>query len=593
MTALSSPPSPDEVSHFQSMLAEFRRLSVEPRGEADRFQFLCDQMFTVFSASGIWEADREHDRLLPGDDNLDTGNPAFHPPDVFMNTMVKLASDPENLRGYYGGFARDDLRSAVQEFLRRTGLLSADQTVDVVAGAGTVHLYDLLCRHLVRRPNDVVLSAHPFYGFFLPHAERSGGQTRLVRPDDGYRCSGSLVASSISAVNDELHQGWATTVGHRFRAFLTDAAPHLGLCVPPLWVEEVGRALDRVRTWPDFPEQCDGEVLDLLGPLLAEVGLPWPALARVGKLPTVPRVVAWMHINPSQGGDVYGQEHVSALAEVLRYAQVPPIEDLAYHSVRIQLGELGSFFRTGVPTYQLLGLSKPFGLANCRVGLLVTDTDDGYQLGRLVETSAGWMPTFHQIALRDLLADKEVERYLRENSSASQDSYAAKCTVALAVLRGRRHDPTLSEDGFAHVSRIADETAEELFGPFGSYPHAAGVPIRSLVDDFLADGLSAWLSVPRPPEAGFFVMADCTSLITSELGRALDLRSAFDVFALFTHFAGVRTIPEEAMTVASLSTDTKLLRLSFSVPSRTWVHACFLIFLLLRRLTEQTSHIDR
>lgn len=583
---LSIPPRHGDVIRFRALLADFRRRNTVPRGETDRFQFLCDQMFTVFGTSGIWTAHREKERVLLADDNLDTGNPCWHPPDDFLKNMLKLLSDPENLRRYYGGFAREDLRDAVRSFLQHYGLLTPDHAVDVVAGAGTVHLYDLLCRHLVRRNNDVMLSAHPFYGFFLPHAERSGGQTRLLRPDDGYRCSPQLLATSIDAVNDKLHVGWATTVVHRTVLFLTDVAAHFGTNHERSWTRAVVDAIGHLSAWPRHPDRCDEVFIAILEPFFAELGLSWSSLARVGRLPTVPRVVAWIQINPTQGGDVYRQDHVTALSTVLHSNSVAPIEDFAYHSVRVSLDKLGTFFRTGLATYQLLGLSKPFGLANCRVGLLVTDTDSGYQLGRLVENSAGWMSTFYQIALRDLLSSVEIHEYLRWNSDDSPDSYAKRCDLALAALRGHSHGPAASEDVVAQVRRLTYEVAGEFLPSTDTATGGCDSQTSSLVEEFLQDGLTAWLSIPRMPDAGFFIMADCRPLLRSALGRALDLRCAFDAFALLTYFVGVRTIPEEAMTVAPMAADTRLLRLSFSVPTRMWVRACFATFVRLRQLTQ-------
>ncbi|MFD4657087.1 hypothetical protein ACFWP2_15835 [Kitasatospora sp. NPDC058444] len=590
-----------QLSAFRAMLDAFHRRAAAPMGDIERFEFLSHEMFDVFLPSGALGARHEDfllGGLLPSENSLDTGNSYWPAPPDFLAGLTRAAGDPDGLRGYYGPLAQDGLADAVRAFLKAEAAIPAD-TLDVTVGAGTVHLYDLLCRHLVRRAGDVVLSAHPVYGFFIPHAERADGRTLLLRPDDGFRCTPELLHGSIRAIEDDLLADWRDTAAARTELWLSGLLTRLGVRGGRALVVAGARRIAATRAWPERPRDCDALVRALLSPLLAEAGLDWDHAVAAGRLPNPPRVVAWLHINPTQGGDLYRQPQVDRLAEVLADTGVTPVEDLAYHSIRAPLPEIGSFLRTGTPAYQLLGLSKPLAIADCRLGVLVSPPGTAAALGRLVETSVGWVPAYLQAAVRDVLTSPRTGPTLDWQSHGSPDGYAEKAALAAATLRGfRRAGPPGHRVRAARVAVICADLAAELTARLRAHGRSPGAAdatgslaaasgsARSVAADFddagsvarfLDRGLGRWLTVPREPETGFFVMADCGPLLASELGRALRLTCSFDVFALLVHFMGIRTIPEEVMTVRGAAPPARLLRLTFGVAETTWVRACFLI----------------
>ncbi|MET9499462.1 aminotransferase class I/II-fold pyridoxal phosphate-dependent enzyme [Streptomyces sp. NPDC006552] len=579
-----------DLARFNSLLEDLYSRSTVDMGDIERFEFLSNNMFNVLLPSGALGSNwREFlfGGLLESENSLDSGNPYWPAAPEFLNEIVRSVSDMDRVRGYYGPQAQERLCDAVRSFLKAEGEIPS-ANLDVTVGAGTVHLYDLLCRHLIRRDGDVVLSAHPIYGFFIPHAERAGGRTVLLEPDNGFRCTPDLLYTSIRSLERDKVAQWTKSAAAQVEVWLAALLSRLGHSASPDLLDAARAEVASVPQWPDRPREIDSVLQRLLSPLLARFGLDWETATAAGRLPTPPRVVTWLHINPTQGGDLYRQSEVDELAEVLTEAGIVPVEDLAYHSIRAPLSEVGSFLRSDIPAHQLLGLSKPLGIADCRVGLLVSTPGLGKPLSRLVETSVGWVPTFVQTALQHVLASPHIGQRLTWQSEHAPDSYAAKATLALATLKGV--DKSESPDVRARAAAICRETAGTLIDR-GEGSLSADV-VRSSMERFLASGLSQWFSVPRQPESGFFVMVDCAPLLKSDVARRLGLSCAFDVFALLVHFFGVRTIPEEVMSVRGREEPATLLRLTFGIPEQTWVRALLLIHIgleILANLTEPAN----
>jgi hypothetical protein len=114
-----------------------------------------------------------------------------------------------------------------------------------------------------------------------------------------------------------------------------------------------------------------------------------------------------------------------------------------------------------------------------------------------------------------------------------------------------------------------------------------------IVHDFVADGLSRWLTLPYVPEAGFFTVVSCRPLLESGLLQKLGMENpcAFDVFALLARALGVRTIPEEGMRPAH--SRTHLLRMAFSPSPKVLIESLFTTYVSLRFLEQsQTTEVE-
>jgi hypothetical protein len=285
-------------------------------------------------------------------------------------------------------------------------------------------------------------------------------------------------------------------------------------------------------------------------------------------------------------GVPYPREAIVRLGEVLSAAGVAAIEDFAYHSVRAPGAGLHTLQGLVPRCYTLFGLSKPFGLANIRVGVMLVAREDVKRIERLVENVIGFTPLVAQrTAAAALTAGGDAARsYLDTASNDPENGYSARLNLFVAMLRGRPHRTVPGADpAEGRIARLARNLLEAK--------RAAGVEVSGgpahdaeLVEDFLATGLSRWLDLPYEPECGFFAVVSCRPLLASGLLERLGLPQprAFDVFAFLAYALGVRTIPEEGMAPAHR--DTHLIRMAFSVTPQVLVESLFTIYLSFRHL---------
>jgi aspartate/methionine/tyrosine aminotransferase len=86
-------------------------------------------------------------------------------------------------------------------------------------------------------------------------------------------------------------------------------------------------------------------------------------------------------------------EHLGRLGEVLGRHQVAAIEDMSYHSIRSAPEDSGTLLDHHPDTYVLFGLSKPFALANLRIGLLWIPRAEAEPVRRALEATVGFVYT--------------------------------------------------------------------------------------------------------------------------------------------------------------------------------------------------------
>ncbi len=215
------------------------------------------------------------------------------------------------------------------------------------------------------------------------------------------------------------------------------------------------------------------------------------------------RVVGLVHINPNLYGAAYGEEEVEELSELCADRGIVLIEDLAFFPLGAKQGRapLASALGRRCRVVSMLGLSKPFGLANARLGIAVTDEELAERLVRRVETTIGFVPRSPQLALGEMLGgDLDLlDQFLEEKNRG----YMAHRNVMLAGIRE----------------------------------------------------LSDWLEVVHEPEWGMFCMTDCSGMVE----RIEGVNDGFDAFEFLVRKCAVRSVPMELFGI-----DRPELRLSYS-----------------------------
>ncbi|PKO31816.1 MAG: hypothetical protein CVU34_16640 [Betaproteobacteria bacterium HGW-Betaproteobacteria-7] len=487
-------------------------------------------------------------------DNLDTGNSYHEPFPAFTDSLHLDVTGADSSRLYHGPEAIEELVISARAFAEQAGLVSAAtaESLDVVAGMGTVHLYDSVCRLVIERPGDGVIVPTPTYGFFLPQIERAGGDVIPLSIQDGVRVHPADVAKLIVQSN-----------AHRLAMWRAELRPKLELA-KLRWPEEVnwdalGISLQTVQTQQEADSLLAEYVL-LLG-------------KQVSKALSPPRVVGFLQINPHVSGLTMSEADVLGIAEILATCEVVAIEDLAYHSMHLSLTDytVASFLKGPATAYTLVGFSKPYSVAAHRVGVLLT-RQPIQPLQRLIESSVGFVSPAVQKAMAAVLgAGKQQLMSYHDNARSNPlEGYAFKRDVLLALIQGQE-SAVNSENRAKVFGRIERELDALLFG--------LGVE-QQVVSRFMKRGLSDLLRVECVPQAGIFVLVSCRPFLQLRWVQALNLTSSFDFFAWAAFFTGVRSIPEEAMGGLS---ECHILRLSLSPPVATLVVAAFLVWLAADR----------
>ena len=563
--------------------------------ELARFIFLCDSMFGEFTSQNRG-ADLGATNIdwIPASGNLDTGDSGFPPPDAAISEFVDRRAAEDELSRYVGPEPDARLARALTEFIEAHGFELAGHLdrLGLAVACGTVNLYDAVCKDLVQQPGDTVLMPSISYGFFLAQPYRVGGRVEAVECHSSGRVAASVLAQHMSECNARLYEEWWPD--RRYHTYIAlRTARQRGL----LRLPDDRRAVENiVETLVGSLDHGPVEGRKVLQervrslPVSGDTQLTDPR-RDITHLIRPPMVRAWLHINPSVAGYVYSPDELDEVGEVLTTGGATAIEDFAYHSIRVAGKEIHTLQGRVPRCYTLFGLSKPFGLANVRIGLMLVAREDVKRIERLVENTVGFVSLAAQrTAASALSADGDNARtYLLRASEDAENGYEARLQMLLLMLRGNAGERVIEPNA------VAERVTSLALGLLAA-KRAAGTDVtgdatrdEDLVERFLAEGLARWFVLPFTPQAGFFVVVSCRPLLESGILQKLGMMKpcAFDVFAFLAYALGVRTIPEEGMRTAH--SDTHLLRMAFSPTAKVLVESLFTIYVSLLFL-EQIGH---
>jgi aspartate/methionine/tyrosine aminotransferase len=551
----------ENIRKFCSLLERFWE-EVNALEGTDRFIRTLDHMFGTFVLE-------QQEGGLPMGGNLDTGDAhgeAFPP---FTRALSQHFSDRVEIKKYYGPEALSEVKRGVKSLGRMLGLAPAEvlEQHNVVVGAGTVNLYDVACRQLIRRRRDAFLLPTPTYGFFIPQIRRTGGVPLFLAGQESYRLSSDEIAHAADQYNAARLKEWRL----EWKGLLTVFSHELSLRynVDPIEISDVCLRQD-LRALTD-PEEIDRRIAEALHSFgLGEDVLNHPDLTP----PTPSRVVGLLHINPNVCGYAYGEDEVRGIANVCAQRGITIVEDLAYYPIQCTVNpkEISSVMNQTCPALVLMGISKPFAVANMRLGVGLAKEPIASRLMRRVENSIGFVSRPLQLALADMLlaGDEALECFLEKGNSESDGGYQRKLKLIYFGLEGWSSQRLSTKDKEMSEAVFREEIFQFHDGP--------------IAREFFEVGLSPWLEPVFDPDWGLFVIVDCQRAIRRFSGSRLPIRSSFDVFALLAFFCGVRSIPGETMGLEKNGAEHQLLRLSFSCATSVLVKALYVAWVGLSKL---------
>jgi len=326
-----------------------------------------------------------------------------------------------------------------------------------------------------------------------------------------------------------------------------------------------------------------------------------------------------LHVNPTVFGSVYEEHDIVPLVDILRRHNITVVEDLAYALIQLQSQKRLHSFLPHLPdsTCVLLGLSKPFAIANVRAGVLVARPQIIDSVTHRVSISVGHVSSMIQGALLAMVEAPvdSMKRFLQHNAFNGIDGYVLKRDVMIACFEGTsstdkigeqrkpiiqkvlmkqlreflasQYAETVSTDAGTQAVTVPGTTPHQHFTKWWARRVRTGLPDDDmLVNVFCKTGLNRYFEVTFVPDAGFFLIVDSKKLIAQSQGHSWAMNSSMDVFFFLRTIFDVRLIPEEVMGDFNEIGKKTCLRFTFSPTMRRIVWGLFTLFVGLHALEE-------
>lgn len=538
-------------------------------------------------------------------DNWDTGNSCAHPFQPFI-TAIQLASRDVNIYRQYQFSPSVDphLQNLLLRFCKTIKWLNNDSEeyspeddLSVAIGAGTTQLWDCILRTLIVRKNDVVLIPSPSYGLFIPQVEMIGGQILLIplKQEHQFKLTKNQLHSTILQTHLKLIRKWLKDLPFKLKHllrtlyddhFLKEPDCHKNNLIDTQ-IEEFIQHIEEIILIKSTEDICISTfVEDQLSEFMCDCLLNGNTQLfvqiqsnglRSTLCPGPPRVVALLHINPSIFGTIYNEKDLTELAQVCVQHKVYIVEDLAYALLQLPIQDrfsasiatfhsIKSVYKT-IKSVLLFGLSKPFAIADMRVGFAIGKKAMIDQINVILFTTSCFTPVLFQSSLSTLFPEEhtKITDYLATNAHV----YKTKRNLLLACLMGVdkfQYERTIERFELDETKFLLEQITQQK-----KYD-------KSMIKAFFSVGLSKYFTVCCVPEAGFFIIVNCQPFLQS-IGQQYNIKTSFEAALLLSYFYRVRVVPEEMMGVdLQQTTSPQLLRLSYSISNENIVEAAFTIF---------------
>jgi hypothetical protein len=152
-------------------------------------------------------------------DEFDNGAPCGKP---YLPLVLALKDSTERSEDYskYVDASQEILRVSFFTFVKELNLLNRyDEALDVVFGCGTTHLYDCICRHLIKRAGDVIITPALTYGLFFDNVEFLKGTSVIFRGLKDFKTQPDLLEDFIKETNTKLFREWKIRMLLEFELF--------------------------------------------------------------------------------------------------------------------------------------------------------------------------------------------------------------------------------------------------------------------------------------------------------------------------------------------------------------------------------------
>lgn len=588
-----------------TLLNSFKERYPRSFGDIIRFEFLLDEMFDVFISSNI-EIDSQGNKFdcFPPTDNFDTGNASESPYYPFVEAIQKAYTDIDGYRGYYGPKPVPGLQESIKSWLEFNNFISSERasSISVSVGHGTVQLYDVLCRSLIRAPGDLIIIPEITYGFFIPQIERNKGRFRLFNHAKNGKPNIPALGVFIDELNRHLLNDWKKNLFERLKILISEIESNFQNEIKSInrsAILKLYKTLNNCNSSQTVYDELEEFILTGLCRMNRSV------FDKIQNYPLIashfpPRVVGYLHINPNIYGNVYEEKEIRQLTRLLDKKSVTIIEDIAYHSLGSSLSNINSCLNYGENVFCLIGLSKPLSIANCRLGIMLGEKSSMEKIYRSIENSIGFVSTFLQKALLETFFNpQKLNDYFEKNYSGDL-SYRFKKNLFITCFEGiksKNIDANLKERCRQLIIKEVNNFFKwkrkqgiQLIDPKIRFPDGTAENSKDfqkkITSVFLNEGLKAWFRIIHQPECGFFVVVDCSKLLKKWDKQELSLDCSFDVFALLAVIFGIRTIPEECMGNLEFK-DSHRLRFSYSISVETIIRGCLTLHIGLKQLSGQ------
>lgn len=582
----------DLIVEFQKQLSNFHKESSSLYG-IQRFICMLDFMFSVFgnkcTTPNPYPDLREGKFSMYG--NFDTGDAHGLPFSGFSDELRRILHNEDEYRKYYGPQVENDIKISIKKFLAERGVVEENvvENLGFSIGAGTVNLYDVICRKIIKRKGDVIILPVPTYGFFIPQIFRSFGQPLYIFTKKGEVIDFNKLEKTIEQKNLNLLELWKANIESEINTYLVYLCSVINIRVKKPSQKLYSELIKRIRILNDN-SKIDDEIFQFLSHLIDDKHtLHLIMKSEEFTLPTPPRIVGFLHINPTIYGSVISKEDTREYASILKKYHITMIEDLAYFGIETTPNvQLQSCVGENLcDSIGLFGLSKPFGIAGLRLGVAFSDPLTMKDIDRRIENEIGFIsPMFHKVLSSIFLAPKkDIDDYLFKKNLDSDEGYLLKKQLMIFCFEGDE-SKKLSES----VKIACKEICKKYISEYLSYriknesislilnDHNQAKCVEDILLNFVSKGISEWFEITHNPVAGFFIIADCSKLMNASFLGEVHLNSSFDVFAFLAYFFGVRFIPAESMGIENKA-DCSLLRVSFSCDIQFIVVGLFSLFL--------------
>eukprot|EP01113_Clastostelium_recurvatum_P019648 TRINITY_DN2319_c0_g1_i4.p1 TRINITY_DN2319_c0_g1~~TRINITY_DN2319_c0_g1_i4.p1 ORF type:complete len:4577 (-),score=1291.43 TRINITY_DN2319_c0_g1_i4:35-13765(-) len=586
---------------------------------------------------------------LKGELGFDTGTAGALPFGPFVTAYVEQASQLDTFRHYMMDSSSSRVSDDIVSFFYKMGILSSDSidptlppiysSSDFAAmiGTGTTNILQVLFRKLIIRRGDMVLVPSVSYGLLFPQIELAIGDVHFISPQqqNNFLVTPAQLESEITLANEGKRSKWLINFVPAMWTFLTQMtsdpmfsaqAPRWGVDLHPDAMRALFALANEVAAPGLSPSDTDRLLEVFIEGMVLQNDVALVANFRAFhkiRLPTVPRVVAMLHVNPSVFGSIYTIEDIAPLAHVFKKHNVAVVEDFAYALLELQNTRRVHSLLPFIPNvYLVLGISKPFAIANVRVGLLVGHRDVVPELKGYVSISVGHVSSMAQNAVHALITApvSELQQYLSHNAYNPEDGYLMKRDVMIGCLEGTTHTKHFSPEArvlyrhiigqhvrsfLSHIEHHLDSPEHPQWWPYKFQSRTIQSSVwasESMVEHMCTIGLSKYFKVVHCPEGGFFIIVDTSRLIRRSHGKTWALSSSFDVNLMLIHLFGLKTIPEEMMGTyvhsrseqeGDISPDDRVwLRFSFSPTVKMIVWSLFVLSVGLQALEDDRLNVD-